>query len=431
MHQIEGQSVNAQGHLEIGGVDTVSLAENYGTPLIVFDEELVRRRMRTYLQICRDHQITSELVYAAKAFLTAGFCQIVDDVGLHLDVASGGELYTALAGGFPADRIVMHGNNKSWDELDMAVRNGVGRIVVDNFLEISLLESVCQKAGRKTGVVVRVSPGIDPDTHELVSTGQVDTKFGFDIASGAALKAVNEVFTVSKFDLLGVHCQVGSQMMDLSAHGPAIDQMVDFMVSVRDNFGIHLPELNIGGGLGIAYTPDESPPSVEEFCTQVYSTFRAAIARTGLTEPAMWQEPGRYLVAEAGTTLYRLGARKDIPGCRTYVSVDGGMSDNIRPCLYGSRYSAVVANKADHPNEREFAIAGKHCETDVLIREISLPEIETGDLLAVQCTGAYTYSMASNYNRMPRPAVVAIRGGVPRLLVRREDYKDLLQFDVY
>jgi len=425
-----GQSVDAQGHLNVGGCGLSQLAEEYGTPLYVLDLEQVRERMSRYLSVFRARYPRSQVAYAGKAFLCAGFCPLIAETNLHLDVSTEGEFRTALAGGFPAEKLIFHGSNKSREELILALDHRVGRVMVDNFLELDLLTSLLSARNARQRVVLRLSPGIDPDTHELVATGKVDTKFGFDIASGAALEAMKQAIANPALEVLGIHCQIGSQLLDDTAHVPAIEQMVAFMKEVHDELGYQTRELNIGGGLGVRYTDSDAPPTVGEFAESIIQKLESELEKTGLPAPELWQEPGRSLIAEAGVTLYRVGARKEIPDLRTYVSVDGGMSDNIRPGLYGSRYDALVANKADHACTETVTISGKHCETDTLIRDIALPTLEEGDLLAVQCTGAYNYSMASNYNRVPRPPVVGVRGGQARLLVRRETIEDVLQYDV-
>jgi len=385
--------------------------------------------MRAFRDAVAHLYSNSAVAFAGKAFLCRAMCRIVAEEGLHLDVASGGELYTALSADFPPERLVFHGNNKSRDELEMAIGAGVGRIVIDNDLEIDLLEELTVDREAAVPVALRVSPGIDPDTHELISTGQVDTKFGFHIGSGAAMRAVERLKASKTLDLRGAHCQIGSQLMDLSAHLPAIDQMLDFAKQVREDLGVEFDEINLGGGLGIRYTEEDQPPSMDDFAAQIVERFAGGIEARGLNAIALWQEPGRSIVGDAGTTLYRIGAHKEIPGIRTYVCVDGGMSDNIRPGLYSSVYSAVVANKASQPANHQVTISGKHCETDTLIKSIKLQKTEPGDILAVQCTGAYNYSMASNYNRMPRPAVVAVSESQSRVIVARENYDDLLRQD--
>ncbi len=424
------QRVNARGHLEIGGVDLTRLAREFGTPLYVLDETAFRNRCRQYLAAFRARYPRVEVSYAGKAFLCTGFCRIVEQEGLSLDVASGGELYTALRAGFPPDRISLHGNNKSAEELRMALDAGVGRIVIDNFYEIDLLTELTADRRRPQPVLVRVAPGIDPHTHQRISTGQVDTKFGFDLGSSAAMTAIRRVLEIPGLELRGLHCHVGSQLLDTACHEASVAIMVELLARVKREFGIELPELNIGGGLGVRYLSDQQPPSLDRFAERIVGVLREKLDAAGLAYPALLQEPGRCLVAEAGVTLYTIGAIKEIPGVRTYVSVDGGMSDNPRPALYDARYEAIVANKANLPHDRIYTVAGRHCETDILIRDIPLAPVAPGDLLAVQTTGAYNHSMASNYNRFPRPAVVLVRDGRADLLVRRETYEDLVRCDL-
>jgi diaminopimelate decarboxylase len=424
------QRVNAAGHLEIGGVDTTRLAAEFGTPLYVMDEAAIRRNMREYLAAFRARYPRVEVSFASKAFICAGICKLVEQEGLHLDVASGGELFTALRGGFPVGRITLHGNNKSVDELRMALDARVGHIVVDNFLEIDLLTELTAGRDRPQPVLLRVAPGIDPHTHRRISTGQVDTKFGFDIGSGAALTAISRVREVPGLELRGLHCHVGSQLHDTDCHEASTAIMVDLMLQAKQELGVELPELNIGGGLGIRYLPSHEPPSLDEFAEAVTGVLKQKLDEAGLAYPVLLQEPGRFLVGEAGTTLYTLGSIKDIPGTRRYVAVDGGLSDNPRPALYEAKYNCLSANKADQPHDDVVTVAGKHCETDILFPDVPLADPQPGDLLAVQSTGAYNFVMASNYNRFRRPAVVLVNEGQADLLVRRETFEDLVARDV-
>jgi diaminopimelate decarboxylase len=424
------QRINESGHLEIGGVDANDLARNFGTPLYVVDEAAFRAKCRAYLAAFRARYPRVEVSYAGKAFLCSGFCPIIEQEGLGLDVASGGELFTALNARFPADRISLHGNNKSLDELRLALEAGVGQIIVDNFYELDRLAELTAGSARRQPVLLRVAPGIDPHTHKRISTGQVDTKFGFDVHSGAVLAAVSRVREIPGLDLKGLHCHVGSQLLDTECHEASIGIMVDLLARVRDAFGVELERLNIGGGLGIRYLRTHEPPSVEQFADRVCAALKAGLERHGLRYPTLLQEPGRSLIGEAGTTLYTVGALKEIPGVRTYVSVDGGMSDNPRPALYEARYETLVANRAAAPADTEVTIAGKHCETDILFWDVTLPNPQPGDLLAVQATGAYNYVMASNYNRFRRPAVVLVNEGRADLLVRRETFEDLVRNDL-
>jgi diaminopimelate decarboxylase len=424
------QTINSRGHLEIGGCDTVELAQEFGTPLYVMDEATIRRNCREFLRAFAERYLPGvDVYYAGKAFLCKAICRIVQEEGLRLDVASAGELHTALRAGFPPERIALHGNNKSLAELKMALASGVGRIVIDNFLEFSLLEQLIESRQEPVDVTVRVAPGIDPHTHRRIRTGQVDTKFGFNLASGDAAAAVNQASRMPGLRFRGLHCHVGSQLLDAEAHSDAVAIMTDFLALLKHQHGLEVEELNIGGGLGIRYLREHAPPSVDAFAEQVVGALLGQLQEKRLQAPKLLLEPGRFIVGEAGTTLYTLGAIKEVPGVRTYVAIDGGMSDNPRPQLYDARYECILANHADRPADRVVTIAGKHCETDILIWDTQLAEPHPEDLLAIQSTGAYNYAMASNYNRLPRPAVVLVHDGAARVIVERETLDDLLAHD--
>lgn len=430
MRLLGTQKINDRGHLEIGGVDAVDLASEWGTPLYVMDEQAVRERCRAYLTEFRSRYEQVEVHYAGKAFLCKGICRLIEEEGLHLDTASGGELYTALEAGFPPNRIAFHGNNKSELELRMALDAGVKHIIVDNFLELDLLEGLTGGRDRRQEILLRAAPGIDPHTHRRISTGQVDSKFGFDTGSGAIIEAAHRARAIPGLGLKGLHCHVGSQLLDSDCHEASVSLMVDLLAEVKRETGEELPELNVGGGLGVPYLPNQAPPSIAAFAEALVGALRKALAEAGLKHPLLMLEPGRSLVAEAGVTLYRVGSRKEIPGLRTYVSVDGGLSDNPRPAMYDARYNVLVANRACEAHGTVVTISGKHCETDTLFPDVALADPAPGDILAVQCTGAYNYVMASNYNRLPRPAVVMVNQGQARLLVRRESLSDLVARDV-
>jgi diaminopimelate decarboxylase len=424
------QTINSLGHLEIGGCDAVDLAREFSTPLYVMDEAAIRRHCRNYVcAFAERYPGEIDVHYAGKAFLCKAICRIIEEEGLSLDVASGGELYTALKAGFPPERIAMHGNNKSIAELTMAVENDVGRIVVDNFFEFDLLEQLAEVRSEPIEVAIRVAPGIDPHTHRRIRTGQVDTKFGFNLASGDAVAAVLQTHRMPGLRLRGVHCHIGSQLLDTESHADAIPIMVEFLAQLRDEHAIEVEELNIGGGLGIRYLREHAPPALDAFAERIVGVLQEALSAAGLKLPKLLQEPGRFIVGEAGTTLYTVGAIKEVPGVRTYVAIDGGMSDNPRPQLYDARYECRLANHADRPSDRIVTIAGKHCETDILIWDTQLPEPDPGDILAVLSTGAYNYAMASNYNRLPRPAVVMVRDGAARVIVERETLDDVIAHD--
>jgi diaminopimelate decarboxylase len=423
------QRVNEQGHLEVGGCDVVDLARRFGTPLYVMDEAAIRESCREYLGAFRARYPRSEVSFAGKAFLCKAICPIIEQEGLHLDVASGGELFTALAAGFPPERIALHGNNKAPEELKMAVDARVGRIMVDNLYELDLLDRAAAETSAPIPVMVRVKPGIDPHTHRRIRTGQADSKFGLGIGDGAALAAIRRILATPSLAFRGVHCHVGSQLLDTETHIEKVRIMVDFLRTIRDETGVTAEELNIGGGLGIRYLSEHRPPALSDLADAVIEALVEALDRHGLGRPVLAQEPGRALVGEAGTTLYAIGAIKEISGMRTYVGIDGGMSDNPRPQLYDAVYEAIVANKAAQPADFVATVAGKHCETDTLIPAVSIARPEPGDILAVQSTGAYNYSMASNYNRFTRPAVVLVNDGVADVIVRRETYQEVAARD--
>ncbi|MEI6916317.1 MAG: diaminopimelate decarboxylase [Armatimonadota bacterium] len=429
------QKILSNGHLEVGGCDVVSLAREFGTPLYILDEAFVRQRMREYRQAFESRYPKVAIAFAGKAFLTLTMAKIVEQEGLHLDVASAGELFTALSAGFPVEHIQMHGNNKSVQELEMALDNNVGRIIVDNLLEIDRIIEMAERRGVVPNLILRVAPGIDPKTHRRIQTGQEDTKFGFNIRNGSALEGARKCIESKAVHFSGIHCHVGSQLMDAESHQQAADIMCGCMRQIEDTTGQRVEELNMGGGLGIRYVETHHPISVDEYAGQVVTAVEDGLREYGLEAPILSQEPGRSIIGQAGITVYEVGAIKNVPipeapGTRTYVNIDGGMSDNPRPQLYDAVYEAFLANKADQPRNTTVRIAGKHCETDILIQETSIQEPEPGDILAVQGTGAYNYTMASNYNRLPRPAVVLVNNGQADIIVRRETLEDLVSQDV-
>lgn len=428
------QKINELGHLEIGGCDTIELAEKFGTPLYIMDEDLIRDNCRRYLNAFRQGYNDVAVAFAGKSFMTSAMCKIVEQEGMHIDVASAGELYTAKNAGFPMDRVIFHGSNKSVEELQMAIDLGVGRIVADNFLEIARLNELAQAAKKRAGIMLRLTPGIDPHTHKLIRTGQSDTKFGFNITDGSAMWAVQKALDCPHVELKGLHCHAGSQLLDTEAHEDALKIMFQF-ISELANIGIETKELNFGGGLGIRYQSDDVPPSIEDFAKRITDLVNAEVDKYELEAPKLLLEPGRSIVGEAGTTIYRIGAIKDVniqeePGKRTYVSVDGGLSDNPRPALYDARYNTIVANKANDPADTLVTIAGKHCETDTLIQDVMIAKPAIEDVVAVFATGAYNYAMASNYNRLTRPAVVLVSKGNANIIVMRETFDDLVKNDV-
>ncbi|MGB9976227.1 diaminopimelate decarboxylase [Thermovenabulum sp.] len=428
----ENLSINEKGHLEIAGVDAVELANTFGTPLYVFDEGLIRENCRKFKKELANIYENSGVIYAGKAFMTMNMAKIVEEEGLYLDVVSGGELYTALKANFPASRIFFHGNNKSYQELKMAIQYGVGRIVVDNFYEIELINDICKKMKKTVDILLRITPGIEAHTHDYIKTGQIDSKFGFGLENGHALMAVKTAVKMKTVNLIGLHCHIGSQIFETQPFKDAGIIMMELVKTIKDEFNYEIEELDFGGGFGIKYTKDDKPLPVKEYLEALVLSVREKAEEFGLKLPKLLIEPGRAIVGPAGVTLYTIGAIKNIPGIRKYVSVDGGMSDNIRPALYNAKYEAVIANKASKPLEEVVSIAGKCCESgDMLIWDINLPKVEPGDILAVFSTGAYHHSMSSNYNMLPRPAVVFINNKKARLVVKRETYEDLIKNELF
>lgn len=425
-----GFEVDGSGHLLVGGMPAADLAARFGTPLHVIDETRMRAACRAYVDALRRHAPGSgRVLYASKALCIIASCQVAWDEGLGIDVASAGEINTALAAGVPVGEMVFHGSNKTPDEIAFGLEVGVGRFVVDNEQELRALDRLADALGRPADILLRVTPGIEPHTHKAVQTGGVDSKFGFGILDGAAREAVRTAMSLRGVRLRGLHCHIGSQIMELEPFVLAAQAVVDFAAAMRP-LGFVPDELNLGGGLGIRYLPEHTPPSREEFVRATADAVREGLARHGMPAPVLIIEPGRSIAGDAGVTLYTVGAIKQIPGVRTYVSVDGGMYENPRPALYGAQYTAVVASRATEPPARRVALAGRCCESgDVLIQDAALPEVREGDLVAVFATGAYTYSMAGNYNRYPRPAVVFTRDGNAQVAVERETSADLLRLD--
>ena len=415
-HLLPDNATVEGGRLHIGGVDLITLAEEHGTPLFVYDEKHLRDRCRQAVAAFGDG-----VSYASKAFLCKAMARLAHEEGMHLDVASGGELHVALAAGVPAERLVLHGNNKSVEELTTALERGVGRIVIDSFDEIDRLEPLVEQVGRRPKVLVRITPGVEAHTHEFIQTGQDDSKFGFGVNSGAAEQAIARVNASEHLELVGLHCHIGSQIFAVDS----FHKTVGVLAPIFQPLG--LAELSIGGGLGVAYVEGEEAPTITDWGAMVVDACRAA----GITA-RVTAEPGRAIAAAAAVTLYRVGTIKDLPGIRTYLSVDGGMSDNPRPVLYGSGYETFLPRAVEAPRDKVVRVVGKHCESgDLLVAEGRVPDdVAVGDVLATPVTGAYGHSMGSNYNKVPRPAVVFVQDGTARVVVRRETYDDLLRCDL-
>lgn len=427
----DNMEINHQGHLVISGCDVTKLAAIYGTPLYILDEVLIRRACREYVTSFAALFEESQVLYAGKAFLTTGMCQIINEEGLGLDVVSGGELYTALASGFPKEKIFFHGNNKSPEEIDFALEADIGCFVVDNLWELELLNQKAKAHQRRARVLLRITPGVEAHTHVYVQTGQLDSKFGFGLAKGVAMEAVKRALAAEFIDWLGLHCHIGSQILDLECYSVAVDLMFDFMAQIKEETGREVRILDLGGGLGIRYTKEDQPKTPRQWAQHLAQSVQEAARKYRLGIPKICVEPGRSIVGPAGSTLYTIGSIKHIPGIRTYVAVDGGMSDNPRVALYDAKYEGIVANKAHQPCTQVVSVAGKCCESgDMLIWDLPVPEVTAGDLLAVFATGAYNFSMASNYNRLLRPPVVLVNNGTHRLLVRGQTYEDLIDDDL-
>jgi diaminopimelate decarboxylase len=418
----------ADGVLAVGGVSVRDLATTFDTPVYVLDESDFRARCRDFAEAFGDAQI----FYAGKAFLCKAVVRILAEEGLSLDVCTGGELAVALAGGMPAARIGLHGNNKSVAELGRALDAGVGRIVLDSFQEIERLTALARERGVRPGVMVRVTVGVEAHTHEYIATAHEDQKFGFSLAGGAARAAVDAVLREDVLDLLGLHSHIGSQIFDTGAFEVAARRVLGLHAAIRDAYGVELPELDLGGGFGIAYTSQDDPRTPGQLADEIGRIVKEDCDGLGLAVPRLSFEPGRAIVGPAVFTLYEVGTVKDVDGIRTYVSVDGGMSDNIRTALYDASYSATLAGRESGAGPLLARVVGKHCESgDIVVKDEFLPaDVRPGDLLAVPGTGAYCRSMASNYNHVPRPPVVAVRDGQARLIVRRETEDDLLALDV-
>ena len=419
---------NAAGHLEIGGCDVVDLAREFGTPLFIYDEQTVREQCRAYHGAFRALIDDYEIVYASKAFSCRAMAELIAQEDLSLDVATGGELAAARAAAFPPARIYFHGNNKSVAEIESGLDAGIGQFVVDSFEEIERLEVAAGARGRRQKVLVRVTPGVRPATHDYVQTGQQDSKFGFGLADGCAAEAVRRLRRAAHLELVGIHAHIGSQIFDLSSYRREIEVLFIALDDWRRDSGFECRVFNMGGGLGIRYTEADMPSSIAEFAETSVTAVRAGAERHGMAMPRIFVEPGRSIAGKAAVTAYSVGTVKVIPGVRTYVAVDGGMSDNLRPMLYDSRYEAMLASKAESPATDVVTVAGKHCESgDVLVRDVHIAPPEPGDILVTPGTGAYGYCMANNYNAQPRPAVVMVAGGQARVIIERETWDDVLR----
>lgn len=425
-------NVNEKGHLEIGGCDTIDLAEKYGTPLYVVDENEIRKNCRAFVKSIEDnYNGHGTVAYASKAFSCMEMYRICKQENMSIDTVSAGEIYTALKAGFPAERIFFHGNNKTLDEIEFALDNNVGRIVVDNLTELEKIEKAAKKRNITAKIMFRIKPGIDAHTHSFIRTGQIDSKFGLALENGEAVVGVKRALALKNVELCGLHCHIGSQIFDISPFELAAEVMMDFIAKIKEEIGAEIKELNLGGGFGIKYTEEDKPAPYSDYMNRVAAVIKKKAEEHSMELPFIIIEPGRSIAGAAGITLYTVGAVKEIENVRTYVSIDGGMTDNPRYILYQSTYEILCANKANEPKTEKITLAGKCCESGDLIQENAMiQKVVPGDTIAVLSTGAYNYSMASNYNRIGRPAVVMTNNGESRIIVKRESFEDLVRNDV-
>ncbi len=414
--------------LFVDGVSTLELADAYGTPLYVYSEDRIKTRLNEIRTSFLEKYPNTHAAYACKAFCTLYMCKLLDEEGFWIDVVSGGELFTAMKANFPPERIEFNGNNKSEEELVMALEYGVARIVVDNVSELYHLEKLCLESGKKVKILFRITPEVSSDTHEYITTGRKDSKFGIPLNEDVLYPLIAYAIESEALEFLGFHFHVGSQLLDTVSHLSALEVILDLMLATKQKFDYDIKDFNMGGGFGIKYTDSDRPLGISDYVDPIMNRMNAFCSENNLTRPHVSMEPGRFIIGDAGIQLYRIGNIKEIPGVKTYASIDGGMTDNMRPGLYGAKYDAILANKAGDSKNSVVDISGKCCEsTDILIKNLKCAKPETGDLLAVYSTGAYGYSMANNYNKIQIPAVVVIKDSKARLIVKRQSYDDLIQ----
>jgi diaminopimelate decarboxylase len=424
-------TVNEKGHLSLGGCDVVKLAGEFGTPLYIFDEVTLRRSCAEFRKEFGQRYADTLVIYAAKAFINRPLAKILKEEGLGLDVVSGGEINIAKEADFPMNKVYFHGNNKLREEIETALRYGIGRIVVDNLYELSLANEVAKKAGVTQDVLLRLTPGIDAHTHQYITTGVIDTKFGLPIATGQAEEAVVKAMSASNLRLIGLHVHLGSLIFSIEPYQRAIDIIFQFADEMKRKHEFHFQEFSPGGGFAVQYTQDTPAPSIAYYAQAITDALHSNIKSFGFKPPRLVVEPGRAIVGRAGVAVYRAGSIKDIPGVRKYVAIDGGMADNIRPALYGSKYEALIANKANKSDYERVSIVGKFCESgDILVKDEDIPKVVPGDIIAIPVSGAYCLSMASNYNASLKPAIIIVSEGKARLIRRRESYDDLVRCDI-
>ena len=421
--------INENGNLEVGGCDLVELAEQYGTPLYVVDEATVRSICKEYKEAFKGYEKVN-MMYASKALMCMGIAKVIASEGFGFDAVSGGEIYTIYKSGADMSKVLFNGNNKSYDELSLALDLGVGRISVDNFFELSLLDEIAKSENKKVDILLRITPGIECHTHEYIQTGHLDSKFGFDLTQ---IPEVIELIQEQHTNLIprGFHAHIGSQIFETKIYEDEVELLIKEIADIKEKFGIEFDEMNVGGGLGVKYTDEDNPPSVFEIGNLIVNALKKNIEKYGVKPPTLYLEPGRSIISTSGVTLYTVGSSKQVPHGTKYWAVDGGMADNLRPSMYQAKYEAQVANKPEAESSQKVTIAGKFCESgDILIKDINLPELEEGDILCVFNTGAYNYSMASNYNRFQKPAMVLVNNSQSAIIIKRESLDDLISHDV-
>ncbi|EQK43087.1 diaminopimelate decarboxylase [[Clostridium] bifermentans ATCC 638] len=429
--RLQGTMSVKGNELYIGGVGCKELREKYKTPLYVLDEELVRSNCKEYIKHFKVHENKNRVAYAGKAFLPIYMCKLIDEEGLYLDVVSGGELFTAYKSGFPMEKVLFHGNNKTIDEIEMGVNLGVGRFVVDNYYELELLQKICNEKSKIQSIYFRITPGIEAHTHDYIKTGQIDSKFGFALSNGDLQDALENIKKYENISLVGLHAHIGSQIFDVEPYLDEVEIMMNLVKEIKQQHNINIEEVDLGGGVGVYYTESDEPKTIKEFCSSIIQKVEDVCKDINISTPILIIEPGRSIVANAGSTIYTVGSIKDIKDVRTYVSVDGGMTDNIRPSLYQAGYECSIANKMGIDKNNKVTIAGKCCESgDILITDVDVMDIESGDILIMSSTGAYGYSMSSNYNKIIKPAVVSVKDGKSKLICKRESFEDLLRLEI-
>ncbi len=424
-------NINESGHLTIGGADAVGLAARFGTPLYVMDENEIRLNCRRFLKSVEKHYGgRGTVAFASKAFLCKEMARLINSEGMSLDVVSPGELLTAEEAGFPMERVIYHGNNKTAPEIANLLRAGVGRVVVDNIFELEMLESMAKSANSRVRILLRIKPGVEAHTHKFTTTGGIDSKFGFALETGEAMNAIKTAAGMPHLELVGIHCHIGSQIFSREPFAHAAEIMLGLFAEANKELDCELSELNLGGGFGVKYVDADEPVPLEDYMETVSQAIKEACEKLRIPTPYVYIEPGRSIVNSAGVILYQVGAVKEIPDIRTYVTVDGGLADNPRPAMYGAKYTMLVANRANSPKDKLYAVSGRCCESDPLGADVQLQEAKVGDILAVLGAGAYTFSMSGNYNRLQRPAVVFVKDGGAREVVRRESLEHILANDI-